>query len=124
MWTDPSIWPTTADPGWSTTGSWAFGVPLGGGSHDGDPTSGFTGANVYGYNLAGDYTDNMAAEYLTSTPIDLSGVRDTVLEFERWLDDRDPLRLAAAALVIVLSSPPRLKVSGDSMSCLTTVGAR
>lgn len=73
------------DPGWSVTGAWAFGAPTGGGTHDLDPTSGATGANVYGYNLSGDYTDNMVPEYLTSGPVDLSGVIDTSLEFQRRL---------------------------------------
>jgi len=73
------------DPGWSTTGAWGFGVPTGGGSHNLDPTSGVTGANVYGFNLSGDYTDNMGQEFLTSGSVDLSGVIGTTLEFQRWL---------------------------------------
>jgi hypothetical protein len=73
------------DPGWSTTGAWAFGSPTGGGSHNLDPTGGATGANVYGYNLSGDYTDNMTEESLTSGPLDLTGVLNTTLEFQRWL---------------------------------------
>ncbi|MDX1387832.1 MAG: S8 family serine peptidase [Acidobacteriota bacterium] len=74
-----------ADPGWTTTGDWAFGQPAGGGSHNNDPDSGFTGVNVYGYDLTGDYPDDMNPEYLTSKPMDLSGVTETVLEFQRWL---------------------------------------
>ncbi|MHC4610576.1 MAG: Ig-like domain-containing protein, partial [Planctomycetota bacterium] len=46
-----------SDPGWSTEGDWAFGQPAGAGGANGgpDPTSGHTGNNEYGYNLAGDY---------------------------------------------------------------------
>ena len=44
-----------SNPGWTTEGQWAYGMPTGGGSHYMDPTSGYTGSNVYGYNLAGDY---------------------------------------------------------------------
>ncbi|RLE19511.1 MAG: hypothetical protein DRJ50_12135, partial [Actinobacteria bacterium] len=78
------------DPGWSTAGDWAFGQPTGGGSHDGDPTAGYTGNNVYGYNLAGDYTNDLSAKFLTTTAIDLSGITETVLEYRRWLGvDRD-----------------------------------
>jgi len=73
------------DPGWATTGLWAFGTPTGGGSHAGDPTSGATGQNVYGYNLDGDYTSNMPEEYLTTPPLDLSSASECVLEFQRWL---------------------------------------
>lgn len=73
------------DPGWTTTGLWAFGVPTGGGSHNLDPTSGHTGANAFGYNLAGDYENNLPARYLTTTPIDCSDVTFAELRFYRWL---------------------------------------
>ncbi len=74
------------DPGWSTQGQWAFGVPKGQG--DGwmfDPVSGHTGPNVYGYNLNGMYTDNMPAYYLRTTVINCTDMRNLVLEFWRWL---------------------------------------
>ncbi|MCA9311731.1 MAG: S8 family serine peptidase, partial [Phycisphaerales bacterium] len=73
------------DPGWTTEGQWAFGTPTGGGSHALDPTGGFTGSNVYGYNLAGDYPNNMPRYNLTSGAIDLSNVSGCVLTFYRWL---------------------------------------
>jgi len=73
------------DPGWSVTGQWEFGPPAGGGSHDGDPPVAASGVNVYGYNLAGDYTDDMGREFLTSAPLDLSRIEGTTLEFQRWL---------------------------------------
>lgn len=73
------------DPGWSMTGSWAFGQPAGGGSANGDPSAGATGNNVLGYNLDGDYENSMGEEYLTSPPIDLSNVEFSRLEFQRWL---------------------------------------
>ena len=77
--------PLDDDPGWTTEGQWAFGQPTGGGSHNGDPTSGYTGLNVYGYNLAGDYTDNMPLYALTTTALDCSALVDTELRFWRWL---------------------------------------
>jgi len=49
LWAAPAL-----DPGWSRTGEWAFGQPLGqGGDQYGypDPTSGATGPNVLGVNL-------------------------------------------------------------------------
>jgi subtilisin-like proprotein convertase family protein len=74
------------DPGWSTTGQWAYGQPTGGGSHNYDPHSGYTGTNVYGYNLAGDYPDDMSTTmYLTTSALDCSNVSDTELRFMRWL---------------------------------------
>ncbi|MEZ6235210.1 MAG: GC-type dockerin domain-anchored protein [Phycisphaerales bacterium] len=73
------------NPGWTTEGEWAFGQPQGLGSGNADPTSGFTGLNVYGYNLAGDYLNNMPEFNLTTTPLDLSGYADLNLSFQRWL---------------------------------------
>jgi hypothetical protein len=60
--------------------------PSGGGSHDGDPTSGYTGQNVYGYNLSGDYESGLTStQYLTTTEIDCSRLGNTELRFWRWL---------------------------------------
>jgi len=74
------------DPGWSVEGEWAFGIPQGGGNTRGvDPTSGFTGDNVYGYNLAGDYTDNMPEYHLTTTAMDCTRYENVRLNFRRWL---------------------------------------
>ncbi|UCG17374.1 MAG: S8 family serine peptidase, partial [Phycisphaerales bacterium] len=64
--------PLDTDPGWATEGQWAFGVPTGGGSHSGDPTSGYSGSNVYGYNLLGDYPNYMPQYFLTTPAIDCS----------------------------------------------------
>ena|GEM_PF-1055602 len=77
--------PLDSDPGWTTEGDWAFGQPTGGGTHNQDPTSGFIGDYVYGYNLEGDYTLNMPAYYLTTTPIDCGDLLNTSLTFRRWL---------------------------------------
>ena len=75
-----------ADPGWSLDGDWAWGTPAGGGSGAGDPTAGFTGSGVIGYNLLGDYEDYMdTPEYATLGPIDCSGAEDVTLSFYRWL---------------------------------------
>lgn len=74
------------NPGWATQGQWAWGTPTGGGSHDLDPTSGYTGTRVYGYNLSGDYADGLAStQYLTTTPMSLTGYVNTRLEFRRRL---------------------------------------
>ncbi|MHC4090984.1 MAG: Ig-like domain-containing protein, partial [Planctomycetota bacterium] len=76
-----------SDPGWSTEGDWAFGQPAGAGGANGgpDPTSGHTGNNEYGYNLAGDYANDMPAYYLTTTALDCSGATDVELRFWKWL---------------------------------------
>jgi len=75
--------PMNSNPGWTTMGQWAFGQPLG---LSGDPPSGFTGANVYGYNLAGDYPNNLTpVQYLTTTAINCTGLTNVQLRFRRWL---------------------------------------
>jgi hypothetical protein len=77
--------PLDTEPGWYAQGGWAFGQPTGGGSHSGDPTSGATGPNVYGYNLNGDYQNDLVPEYLQTTKLDLSEATGTRIEFQRWL---------------------------------------
>jgi hypothetical protein len=75
-------WPLDADPGWTTEDMWAYGKPQG---IDGDPTGGFTGINVYGFNLTGEYDNNMSVQRLTTTVIDCSTVANAELRFQRWL---------------------------------------
>jgi hypothetical protein len=80
-------WNMDADPGWATEGSWAWGRPTGGNGDHGnpDPTAGHTGVNVYGYNLAGGYTNNMPEYHLTTAAIDCSDLHKVHLRFWRWL---------------------------------------
>jgi hypothetical protein len=80
--------PLDTSPGWTTQGAWAFGQPTGGGGEHGnpDPTSGHTGTKVYGYNLNGDYTNNMGQMHLTSGALDCSSLSATTLKFWRWLN--------------------------------------
>jgi agmatine deiminase len=92
-------YPLDTDPGWSTEGAWAFGHPTGGGSHNHDPSSGYTGTNVCGYNLSGDYTKSMPARYLTTTAFDCAGLNDTQLWFRRWLGVDSPAFARAAVEV-------------------------
>jgi aminopeptidase YwaD len=75
----------STNPGWATEGQWTFGHPTGGGSHNHDPSNGYTGSNVYGYNLSGDYPNNMPVYYLTTTPINCTGRYGIKLDFYRWL---------------------------------------
>ena len=85
-------WDLSTDPGWNTEGDWAYGVPQGlGGEHGNpDPTSGHTGDNVYGYNLSGDYPNNLQERNLTSGSLYLDGCYDTQLTFWRWLGVESP----------------------------------
>ncbi|MCK9452684.1 MAG: lectin like domain-containing protein [Bacteroidales bacterium] len=85
-------WPFDENPGWTTESNWAFGQPQGlGGAHGSpDPTSGYTGDNVYGYNLAGDYSNNMPEKHLTSTAINCANSYGMQLKFMRWLGVESP----------------------------------
>ncbi len=81
-----------SDPGWTTEESWAWGVPQGNDGWHGDtppdgpdPTAGCTDNNVYGYNLAGGYEDDLPPTYLTTPAIDCSGHTNVSLSFCRWL---------------------------------------
>ncbi|MHC4609305.1 MAG: S8 family serine peptidase, partial [Planctomycetota bacterium] len=79
--------PMDSDPGWSTEGGWAFGQPTGSGGSSGgpDPTGGHTGNKVYGYNLNGDYANDMPVYYLTTTALDFTGATAVELRFSKWL---------------------------------------
>ncbi|MBN1295369.1 hypothetical protein JXA80_01225, partial [bacterium] len=70
------------DPGWTYEGQWAWGVPQG---ISGDPSSGYTGDNVIGYNLAGSYPNNLPQTHCTSTSFDCSGASQVYLSFWKWL---------------------------------------
>ncbi len=85
-------WNMDTNPGWSTEGQWAWGQPTGGGGDHGnpDPTSGYTGNYVYGYNLSGDYAGNISEYDLTTNAIDCSELTDVSLKFYRWLGVEQP----------------------------------
>ncbi|UCG16924.1 MAG: M4 family metallopeptidase [Phycisphaerales bacterium] len=79
--------PLSSDPGWTTEGLWSWGRPIGHGSDFGgyDPIYGYTGNNVYGYNLEGLYEANLPEMHLTTPPIDCSDIEHVGLSFWRWL---------------------------------------
>jgi len=79
-------------PGWACEGLWAYGPPTGQAAEYGgpDPTSGHTGPAVYGYNLSGDYENDLPATYLTTPPIDCSAYTNVGISFQRWLGVEQP----------------------------------
>lgn len=85
------------DPHWQTEGRWAFGTPLG--ACD-DPSSGYTGTNVYGYALNGCYGNNSPEYFLTSLPFNCLPYSTVRLGFMRWLGikaaDEDGARVQAS----------------------------
>ncbi|MBN1298044.1 S8 family serine peptidase, partial [bacterium] len=70
------------DPGWTTEGDWAFGVPKGNAD---DPSAGHTGSHVYGYNLDGAYTNNMPKYALISPIFDFTHAIRTSIGYSLWL---------------------------------------
>ncbi|MFH1844642.1 MAG: FlgD immunoglobulin-like domain containing protein [bacterium] len=80
------------DPGWSLESDWEFGRPTGQGGTFGypDPTSGYSGRNVFGNNLDGDYSFDTSARHLTSKAIDCSNLSDVTVKFWRWLGVNSP----------------------------------
>jgi hypothetical protein len=91
--------PFDTDPGWEIDNGgdplgWAFGQPAGLGGEYGspDPTSGYTGDNVYGVNLNGDYSNNLLTDELklTTPSMDLSQATSVILSFQRWLGVESP----------------------------------
>ncbi|MHC4764011.1 MAG: C25 family cysteine peptidase [Planctomycetota bacterium] len=77
-------------PGCFMSGQWEFGQPLGqGGVSYGnpDPSSGATGTNVFGVNLAGDYSTTSGGPwYLSLRGISCQDLYDVQLKFKRWLN--------------------------------------
>jgi hypothetical protein len=87
----------------SMFGQWQFGQPLGqGGDSYGnpDPSSGYTGDNVFGVNLAGDYSTELGGPYdLTIRGVDCSNLTQVHLHFMRWLNtDYQPYAYATVAV--------------------------
>ncbi|MBC8468951.1 MAG: S8 family serine peptidase [Planctomycetes bacterium] len=79
------------DPEWQLDEGWAWGIPTGQGSWNGDPDSGYMGENVLGYALDGDYENNMAeARYATTGAINCEGYQNIRLSFRRWLGVESP----------------------------------
>lgn len=76
------FWNLDDDPEWTCDGAWNWGDPSG---TAGDPGTGYTGTNVYGYNLNGAYPNSMTAQFLTSAAIDCSEITGVQVSFMRWL---------------------------------------
>lgn len=72
-----------SNPGWALEGGWQYGAPAY--TAQSCPVAGYTGTNIMGYNLAGNYPDNLSAKYATTPAINCSGSTVVTLRFERWL---------------------------------------
>lgn len=76
----------STDPHWTLEPLWQYGSA---GGEPGGPSSGFTGSKIIGYNLPGDYENNLAPKYATTPPINCSGASLVTLRFQRWLRMRN-----------------------------------
>lgn len=75
-------WNLDENPGWSMDEGWEFGVPTGAGT---DPISAATGLNILGYNLNGNYSNNISVRSLTTPAMNCSDLTEVSLRFQRWL---------------------------------------
>jgi PKD repeat protein len=73
--------PLDDSPGWELTGTWAFGAPLG---SCGDPTTAYSGTNVYGTALTTCYTSSSTST-LTTPVFTLHDTPAQDLTFARWV---------------------------------------
>jgi hypothetical protein len=83
------------DPGWTFSANnpaqdgWEWGQPTGNGTNpyiSNDPDSGFNGPNVIGYNLNGDYQQEIPSTRWATTPvINCSNLKNVKLRFQRWM---------------------------------------
>ncbi len=71
------------NPGWTVQSQWAWGRPTYTASTA--PKSGFTGSNIVGFSLGGNYPNNLALAYATTPPIDCRNETALTLRFQRWL---------------------------------------
>ena len=85
-----------ANPGWTLDPQWAYGTPNYSG---GGPAGGFTGTKIIGYNLSGNYANNLSPKYATTPEINASGSTSLTLRFKRWLGlkNRDDATIEASA---------------------------
>ncbi|OVE75462.1 hypothetical protein BVX97_04505, partial [bacterium E08(2017)] len=96
--------------GWTFEGEWEFGPPTITDFFFTVPDSGHTGPNCIGYNLDGDYSNNLAVtEWATAPTIDCSGHLGVTLSFRSWL------------FLTVYDDPVYLQVSGDNGTNWETV---
>jgi hypothetical protein len=78
----------SGNPGWTLDSGWEYGAPNYDSGFEGPP-AGFTGPNIIGYNLSGNYGGNLPQRNATTPVIDASGVSSLTLRFRRWLGLRN-----------------------------------
>lgn len=84
------------DPGWDLEPQWQYGVPD---YRTAGPAAGVLGPRIVGYNLSGNYANNLSPRHATTPPIDTTGATALTLRFRRWLRIRpnDPAFIEVSA---------------------------
>ncbi len=72
-----------ANPGWTFESQWQYGKPLYAAGTG--PTNGYTGTNIVGFNLSGNYPDRLNMAYATTPSFNCVGSAVLTLRFRRWL---------------------------------------
>jgi len=117
------------DPGWEimptdAVPNWEYGEPQGVGGQSGDPDPLTPYAwdplaeepSIYGFNLAGDYFNNMEEATLTLPPFDLTGLWRARLRFWRWLGVEEYYWDEAAIQVSIDGGSPWFGIWYDAWS--------
>lgn len=83
------------DPGWILEPDWQYGAPAYSGS---GPAAGATGSKIVGFNLSGNYGNNLSVTSATTPPIDCRNTSSLALRFKRWLRTKqnDPVTVQAS----------------------------
>jgi len=96
-------WNLDDHPGWSVSGQWEYGIPLGAGGvffGNPDPSVAYSGDNVFGVNLNGDFPPLPSGpHYLIAGPFDLTGDVGASLQFQRWLNTKGTPVMSASVEV-------------------------
>jgi Viral BACON domain/Metallo-peptidase family M12B Reprolysin-like len=72
----------SSHPGWTLGGPWTYGQP----NYGSGPKAGFTGNNVIGHSMSGNYAKGLALSYATTPTITNAGAASSLtLRFQRWL---------------------------------------
>lgn len=101
------------NPGWALESQWQYGKPLY--TAGTGPTNGFTGTNIIGFNLSGNYPNRLATAYATTPALNCSGVTALTLRFRRWLG----LKSADTAVIQVSTNGTAWTSIWSSSSAIT-----
>lgn len=73
----------TSNPGWTLGTHWTYGKP----NYGSGPKVGFTGDNVIGHSMSGDYQKGITTATYATTPLitNAAGASSLTLRFQRWL---------------------------------------